>query len=343
MSLLIPVVLSGGSGTRLWPLSRQRFPKQFQRVIGDDSMLSQTLERLGEAGDRALILANRTQVDALIAALPVARTFRIIAEPAARNTAPAIAAAALLSNRSDILVVMPSDHHIAQPDRFRTTLEVAVTAARAGKLVAFGIVPTRAETGYGYIVPAPADGPAVAIDRFVEKPELTEAEALIAAGALWNSGMFVFAAGPLIDELRLFEPELVQAVEASLKSAQTQGNLTILSEEFSASKSISVDNALMERTKQAVVVPLDAGWNDIGSWETLFDLGERDEQGNVAVGKILALDSHGNYLRSDGPLLAVSGVDDLIVVVTKDAVLVTRRTSAQDVRQIVEQLPEELA
>ena len=343
MSRLIPVVLSGGSGTRLWPLSREQFPKQFQRLIGDESMLSRTLGRLGEAGDGAMILANRSQVEALIGLLPAPKTVRIVVEPAARNTAPAITAAALLSSPDDILVVMPSDHHIAQPDHFRTALEVAVTAARSGRLVAFGIIPTRTESGYGYIVPAPDEAPSAAIDRFVEKPETTEAEELIAAGALWNSGMFVFPAGLLLDELRHFEPELVQTVEASLEGAETEGNLTWLGEAFTASKSISIDKALMERTKQATVVPLDAGWSDIGSWDTLFDLGRADEQGNVVVGQVLALDSHGNYLRSDGPLLAVTGVDDLIVVVTEDAVLVTRRASAQDVRQIVEQLPDALA
>jgi mannose-1-phosphate guanylyltransferase/mannose-1-phosphate guanylyltransferase/mannose-6-phosphate isomerase len=342
MSSLIPVVLSGGSGTRLWPLSRRQRPKQFQRVIGTTTMLAQTLDRLSHLGVRPLVMANVSQVPQLRECLGSDRSVSIIAEPAARNTAPAIAAAAVLAHPDDILVVMPADHHISQPAAFTESLERAIAAAASGQLATFGVVPGKPETGYGYIVPqTDASMSASPIERFVEKPSREEAAELIAVGALWNSGMFVFPAGILLAELDRLTPELLTTVRAALASATEQDFGLELGPEFATAPAVSIDTAVMEHTARAVVVPLEAGWSDIGSWETLWELGEKDPEDNVITGSVLALDSRGSYLRSDGPLVAVAGVDDLVVVATADAVLVTRRHASQDVKKLVERLGEE--
>ncbi|MGH8925358.1 MAG: mannose-1-phosphate guanylyltransferase [Acidimicrobiia bacterium] len=342
MSSLIPVVLSGGSGTRLWPLSRRQRPKQFQKVIGRSTMLAQTLDRLSHLEANTLILANIAQVPYLQEELGAKPSVKIVAEPVARNTAPAIAAAALLAEPEDLLVVMPADHHINRPAAFVESLERAISAATTGHLATFGVVPTKPETGYGYIVPqSEGPGSALFIDRFVEKPAHEEAAALIEAGALWNSGMFVFPVGILLEEIDRLVPDVLAAVRAAVDSAEERDFGSQLGPEFAAAPAISIDKAVMEHTARAVVVPLAAEWNDIGSWETLWELGDKDGDENVIIGSAVAVDSRRSYIRSDGPLVAVAGVDDLVVVATPDAVLVTRRRAAQDVKKLVERLGED--
>ncbi|MGH8957050.1 MAG: mannose-1-phosphate guanylyltransferase [Acidimicrobiia bacterium] len=342
MSLLIPVVLSGGSGTRLWPLSRRHRPKQFQKVIGASTMLAQTLDRLSHLETDALILANIGQVPHLREELGANSSATIVAEPVGRNTAPAVAAAALLAQPEDILVVMPADHHINRPAAFVESLERAIAAAATGHLATFGVVPMKPETGYGYIVPrSGGTSSALPIDRFVEKPGREEAASLIEAGALWNSGMFVFPVGILLEEIGRLAPEVLSAVRAAVDSAEEREFGSELGPEFASAPAISIDKAVMEHTDRAVVVPLAAEWNDIGSWETLWDLGEKDPDENVIIGSAVAVDSRGSYIRSDGPLVAVAGIDDLVVVATPDAVLVTRRRAAQDVKNLVERLGED--
>lgn len=342
MSLLIPVVLSGGSGTRLWPLSRRHRPKQFQKVIGTGTMLAQTLDRLSHLETAPVIVANVDQVPHLRGELGVNRSVTIVAEPVGRNTAPAVAAAALLAKPEDILVVMPADHHINRPTAFLESLERALAAAATGHLVTFGVVPSKPETGYGYIVPKSGGlASALSIERFVEKPGREAATSLIASGALWNSGMFVFPVGVLLEEMERLAPEVLTAVRAAVGSAQATEFGSVLGPEFGSAPAISIDTAVMEQTMRAVVVPLAAEWNDIGSWETLWELGDKDPDQNVIIGSAVAVDSRGSYIRSDGPLVAVSGIEDLVVVATPDAVLVTRRLAAQDVKKLVERLGED--
>lgn len=342
MSSLIPVVLSGGSGTRLWPLSRRRSPKQFQKVLGATTMLRQTLDRLSHLEARPLILANVSQVALLQEQLAGDGPTTIVAEPVARNTAPAIAVAALLSREEDTLVVMPADHHITDTEAFARALETAVTAAETGRLVTFGIVAVKPETGYGYILPASVEaGTPAPIERFVEKPSQNEAISLIGAGAMWNSGMFVFPVAVLLEELERLQPDLLSSVRASLQSAEQTEDGWRIGPEFATAPAISIDKAVMEHTSRGAVVPLQAGWSDIGSWETLWELGGKDREDNVVIGTALVVDSQGSYVRSEGPIVVVAGVDDLVVVATDDAVLVTRRSAAQDVRKLVERLGEE--
>ena len=342
MSLLIPVVLSGGSGTRLWPLSRRQRPKQFQKVIGASTMLAQTLDRLSHLEVDTMIVANIDQVARLQEELADNPSVTIVAEPVGRNTAPAVTAAALLAHPDDILVVMPADHHINRPAAFVESLERAIAAAATGHLATFGVVPLKPETGYGYIVPLTGGAAsALPIDRFVEKPGREEAAALIESGALWNSGMFVFPVGILLEEIARLAPAVLAAVQAAVDSSEERDFGFVLGPEFASAPSISIDKAVMELTTRSVVVPLAAEWNDIGSWETLWELGDKDREENVIIGSAVAVDSRGSYIRSDGPLVAVAGVDDLVVVATPDAVLVTRRRAAQDVKKLVERLSED--
>jgi mannose-1-phosphate guanylyltransferase/mannose-6-phosphate isomerase len=340
MSSIVPVVLSGGVGTRLWPLSRRSEPKQFQALIGREDMLSETLARVRDLGTTPMVVASRAHVEPLVARTD---SVRIVAEPRGRNTAPAIAAAAMLSGPDDLLVVMPADHHIGDLVRFRHALELALDSARAGYLTTFGVVPDRPETGYGYIVPdrmslaESGDGPRP-ISEFVEKPDEERALQLIEAGALWNSGMFVFPVAALLDELAQWEPAIFEAVKRSVASATDEPWGTALGAEFGDAPSVSIDVAVMERTPRAAVVALRADWSDIGSWATLWELGDKDEDDNVVIGPVTVLASSGNYLRSEGARLAVSGVDDLVVVATPSAILVTTRAQAQSVKELIELL-----
>ena len=344
MPSIVPVVLSGGVGTRLWPLSRQAEPKQFQALIGSESMLAQTLARLPEYLANAIVVANVAHVGELSAH---AGGIRILAEPEGRNTAPAVAAAALTSDADDILVVMPADHHIAQVDEFRKALTLALDTARAGYLTTFGIVPGGPETGFGYIVPGESAldgddlGAARRIEKFVEKPSIDQAKELIQQGALWNSGMFVFPISVLLEELGRLEPELLRAVQSSLASSTENSWGRLLGREFSDAKSVAIDVAVMERTHRAAVVPLSAGWSDIGSWASLWELGEKDRAGNVVVGPVTMHQSSGSYVRSEGPRIAVSGADDLVIVATATSVLVTKRENAQSVKTLFEMLAPE--
>jgi mannose-1-phosphate guanylyltransferase/mannose-6-phosphate isomerase len=350
MATTIPVILSGGSGTRLWPVSRLKAPKQLQRLIGADTMLEATISRIDHLGGPLIVVAGVDSLDHIAGAIPTTRLSRLIGEPIGRNTAPAVAAAALTAAPDDVLLVLPADHHIADAAAFRVAVDRAVEVASSGRLVTFGVIPRRLETGYGYIVPKSADETASSgvgfhsIDRFVEKPDAATAVDLIESGALWNSGMFVFSASVLIEELSLHAPEVLARVEESLRSSPSTGSQTEarrieLGPEFAAAPAISIDVAVMEPTDRGAVVPLDAGWNDVGSWESLWELSEQDPTGNVEIGDVVALESSRNYLRSDGPLIAVIGVEGLVVVATADAVLVVPRDRAQDVKSLVEVVP----
>jgi mannose-1-phosphate guanylyltransferase / mannose-6-phosphate isomerase len=346
-----PVILCGGSGTRLWPMSRGGYPKQYLKLTGENTLIQQTALRLRGVADVAspIIVTNHEQrflVAEQLRQIDVASS-AIVLEPASRNTAPAIAVAALLAMRESpdsLLLVLPSDHVIANEPAFIKAAGAAAQIARDGYLVTFGITPTEPHTGYGYIRTGAelVDGAqSYAVDAFVEKPDARTAERFLAEGGYyWNSGMFMLKASTYMEELRRFEPEIAKQAELSLASAQRGSDFVHLdAESFSASPNISVDHAVMEKTKRAAVVAVaDLGWNDIGSWTALADIAERDAKGNALIGDVLTDAVTNSYIRAEHRLVAAIGLDNVVIVETADAVLVAHRDQAQDVKKIVAQL-----
>jgi mannose-1-phosphate guanylyltransferase/mannose-6-phosphate isomerase len=346
---LIPVVLSGGSGTRLWPLSRELYPKQLLPLLGAHTMLQDTMLRLaGLNAEAPLVVCNEAHRFLVAEQLRVLGTAAqgILLEPEGRNTAPAIALAALAAVAAGkgeaLLLVLPADHVIRDIAAFQQAVQTAVVAAKAGRLVTFGIVPKSPETGYGYIrrgAPFPGGG-SWRIDRFVEKPERARAEEFLASGDYyWNSGMFVFGARRYLEELRRYAPDIADACERSFGAAKRDLEFTrVDAAAFSACPSVSIDFAVMEKTTEAVVIPLDAGWSDVGSWSSLHDASEQDADGNVIRGDVLAEETTNSYLYAGSRLLAVIGLDNHVVIETKDAVLVAPRDRVQDVKSLVSRI-----
>jgi mannose-1-phosphate guanylyltransferase/mannose-6-phosphate isomerase len=347
--IIIPVILSGGSGTRLWPVSRESFPKQFWPLISDRSMIQETASRARAEGFGPPMVVCNQEHRFLVAEqmrLLGIEGARIVLEPMGRNSAPAITAAALLvaeQHPDAILWMMAADASIHDLAALHAALDVAVLAAQSGRIVTFGMRPTAPEVGYGYIEVGPAiEGIAGARDlaRFVEKPDAATAATLVASGRhLWNSGMFVFTAATLIAEMETHAPEVVAAMRASVSGrADDLDFIRLEPAAFAGCPNISIDYALAERTAHAAVVPTDIGWSDVGSWGALWELGCKDADGNVAVGDVLLEGSENCYARSDGILTAVVGLQDVIVVVTEDAVLAMHRERAQDVKKVVDRL-----
>ena len=347
--MVVPVILSGGSGTRLWPVSRESFPKQFWPLLTDRSMIQETARRgLGPGFAPPVIVCNEEHRFLVAEQLRAGGVegARIVLEPVGRNSAPAIAAAALLvaEHAPDaVLWILASDHAISDLPALHAHLATAVTAARQGRIVTFGMRPSAAETGYGYIEVGDAlDGaPGVHdVARFVEKPDAARAAALFADGRhLWNSGMFVFTAATLIDEMTRHAPSVLDAVRAAVAGrTQDLDFIRLDRAAFTTAPNISIDYAVAERTHRAAVVPADLGWSDVGSWGALWELGEKDEGGNVAVGDVLLESAADCYVRSDGIVTAVVGLKDAVVVVTEDAVLAMHRDRAQDVKRVVDRL-----
>jgi mannose-1-phosphate guanylyltransferase / mannose-6-phosphate isomerase len=344
MANLQPVLLSGGSGTRLWPLSREAYPKQFLPLTSDYTMVQDTWLRVAPLSDRApIIVANEEhrflvaeQLRQLGAPEPA-----IVLEPVGRNTAPAIAAAALQAmagGEDPLLLVLPSDHVVANAEGFRRAVQAAAGAAEAGALITFGIVPNAPETGFGYIQSTAAEGLSKVL-RFVEKPDAETAQSYLDAGGYyWNSGMFLFRASRFLEELEKFRPEIVKAVRAAFAGAKHDGDFVRLDKEaFAACPSDSIDYAVMEKTSDAMVLPVDIGWNDVGSWSALWDVAERDGDGNAHHGDVIAIDSRNSYAYAQR-LIALVGVDDVVVVETDDAILVARKDRVQEVKQVVARL-----
>jgi mannose-1-phosphate guanylyltransferase/mannose-6-phosphate isomerase len=339
-----PVLLSGGSGTRLWPLSREMYPKQFLPLVGDDTMLQATWKRIAPlASLPPIVVANEShrflaaeQLRVLDVSNPA-----ILLEPVGRNTAPAIAAAALqamATGGDPLLLVLPSDHVIADAQAFRAAVVLASAAAEQGALVTFGVVPTGAETGFGYIQAAPGEGVRKVL-RFVEKPDASTAQGYVDAGGYyWNSGMFLFRASRYLQELERLRPDILAATRTAFAAATRDGDFIRLDKDaFATCPSESIDYAVMEKTDAAMVLPVDIGWNDVGSWSALWDVAVRDADGNACRGDVIAIDSRNSYAHARR-LVALVGVDDLIVVETDDAVLVAHKDRVQQVKEVVAQL-----
>jgi mannose-1-phosphate guanylyltransferase / mannose-6-phosphate isomerase len=348
---IYPVILSGGSGTRLWPLSRAMHPKQFISFFGSDepSFLGATLRRLGaEVGAAApTILCNNDHRFLVRAECDAAgiQPKMMVLEPEARNTAPAIAAAAMLLVDEDpdaVLCVMPSDHLIADVPGFVAGVAAAAEVARGGRLVLFGITPTEAHTGYGYIQAGSplAGGAALDVRRFAEKPDAETAAAYLASGEyLWNSGIFLLHGRTFLSELTRLEPEIAEAVRAAVDASVRDLDFTRLDAQgFARSRSVSVDYAVMERTDRAAVLPLAVGWSDVGSWGSLWEASDRDVDGNAVHSDAVLIDTSNSYIHSDRSLVATLGVRDLVIVDTPDALLVADRSRSQEVGAIVAKL-----
>ncbi len=346
---LIPVILSGGSGSRLWPLSRRHYPKQFLPLVGDKTLLQETVSRVAQIPAIAdpIIVCNeehRFLVAEQMQAIGQA-TLSIMLEPVGKNTAPAVAVAALEAlkqHENPVLLVLPADHLIQDVAALEAAVSSGFKLAQMEQLVTFGIVPGAPETGYGYIEKGARtpDDLAFKVKAFVEKPDQATALEYVSSGAfLWNSGMFVFRARTYLDELERCEPEILAACQNALGAAVHDLDFTRLQEAaFSASPANSIDYAVMEKTQNAVVIPLDAGWSDVGSWSSLWDACDKDVYGNVSIGETLSLETRGSYLYSSGKVIAAVGLENIIVVETADAVLVAAKDQSQRVKEIVTQL-----
>jgi len=343
---IVPVILSGGVGSRLWPTSRALYPKQLLPLISDRGMLQETAARVGDADlfsapivisneDHRFIIAAQLQEIRIEAALHVL-------EPTGRNTAPAAAAAAISCDPDDVLLVLPADHHIEDHESFLRAVEVGRTLSEKNHLVTFGIVPTGPETGYGYIRQAEAleiEG-AFGVAEFVEKPAAAIAQSYLEVGGYhWNSGIFMFRADCLLTEMERFCPEILSVTRTAMaKGVREMDFVRLDAKTFDACPADSIDYAIMERTDKAAIIPVTMGWNDIGSWSSLWDIGEKDEDGNVRHGDVISVDSRNNYIRAESCLVATLGLEDVIVVETGDAVLVADKAHVQDIKSIVTEI-----
>ncbi len=342
---MVPVILSGGSGTRLWPLSREQYPKQFLPLVTESSMLQETQSRLSALpGLQApVIVCNQDH------RFMVAEQFRqinvspqaILLEPVARNTAPAIALAALAADPESVLLVLAADHVISDIECFHKAILEACEMAEQGYLATFGIVPTHAETGYGYIKRGSEQSINIFnVEAFVEKPDFETAECYLhSQNYYWNSGMFAFKAGVFLKELEQYQPEILAACENAFTVAERDNDfIWVDKEKFSESPCNSIDYAVMEKTDKAVVVALDAGWNDVGSWSALWDVTEKDEDYNAVKGDVITVNSQNCFIHSESKLIATIGLNDTVIVETDDAVMVAAKDQVQNIKQVVDRL-----
>jgi mannose-1-phosphate guanylyltransferase/mannose-1-phosphate guanylyltransferase/mannose-6-phosphate isomerase len=347
---IVPVIMCGGSGSRLWPLSRIDHPKQFHALDGEDSLFQATVRRLsGSPFARPIILVNQRHHDMTVGQLAEmgVEAGAVVVEPAIRSTGPALAAAALVAatHFADALVLaVPADHIVRDPGKLLEAVAAAIPAASEGRIVTFGIEPEGPETGYGYIARgAGIDGASgvFAVASFIEKPSREKAEQLIAAGGhYWNAGIFLFAPAVMLEELARHAPRVLEAARAALPLAAVGARrIELAADAYESAPNVSIDNAVMERSERVAVVPTAPGWCDVGAWSALWDIGGKDDGGNVVSGDAILRDTRDSYVHAQsGRLVALSGLDDVIVVDTKDAVLVTRRDRAQGVKEIVAEL-----
>ncbi len=343
--MIVPVILSGGEGRRLWPLSSPTKPKQFLTLTGEETLLQQTVRRLGDptvfaapiiigGAEQRFLIAEQLRAAGLAAS-------RIVVEPMGRNTGPALAVGALLAVEHDpeaLILSTHADHSIPDAAAFRQTVALGVVAAEAGKVVLFGVKPTFAATGYGYIEPGPViDGAVREVVRFIEKPAAAAAQALLDAGCLWNSGIFLMRAASLVAELERHEPAVLAAARAAIASGHADDDFLRLDPvAFGQAPSISIDHAVMERTANAAVVAADFAWSDIGSWSSVWEAQTRDNHGNAVRGAVVLEEVEGCLVFTDGPKIAACGVTDLIIVATAERVLVVPRHDDQRVRDLAE-------
>lgn len=343
--MIIPIIMAGGSGTRLWPLSRSLYPKQFLSLINENSLLQETLKRLDGLNCLPPVIVSNNEHRFIVAEQLRqfgVDDFQIILEPVGRNTAPAVALAALKSlelHGDRHMLVLAADHAIQDIEAFHAAVLAAEQESVDNKLVTFGIVPTKPETGYGYIKKGEQVKNSVfKVNSFVEKPDLETAKNYLEQKCyLWNSGMFMFKASVYLDELKKFRPDILAACKESLSSASTDLDFIRLnSDVFAECPDESIDYAVMEKTQDCVVIPLDADWSDIGSWTSLWEISEKDEHENVSHGDVINYNSRNNYIYSEGSLISTVGVNNLIIVQTKDALLVAQQDNVQDIKKIVE-------
>ena len=339
------VVLAGGSGTRLWPLSRAAQPKQFSALHGDDTMLQATFKRLHSLDIQSSVTICNEEHRFFVAEQlqEIDKLGSIILEPVGRNTAPAIALAALSSPENPLLLVLAADHVILDEAAFTKTVMDAIPLAESGKLVSFGIVAHEPNTGYGYIKKGESQSPGFAVDAFVEKPSIEVAKEYLESGNyFWNSGMFLFKASRYLEELKKHRPDIYEACHLSMDGISKDNDFLRVNEPaFNGCPSDSIDYAVMENTDDAVVVPMDAGWSDIGSWLSLWDISEKDGRGNAIHGDVMIYESNNSYIRTDEKLVAAIGVDDLVIISTKDALFVAQKDSSQEVKVVAQQLKSE--
>ena len=344
---IIPVILCGGSGTRLWPLSRSLHPKQFCSLVGKESLFKQTVERIleNEFFENAIVVANHQHRFLIEQEMKAAGSadYRLILEPCSRNTTPAIALACLAALQSDpesVVLVMPSDHLIEDKQEFLEAVYSGLEDASSGLLVTFGITPTRPETGYGYIhYENDSNTVSQKVIRFVEKPDVSAAESYVSSKQyLWNSGIFLFKASSFIEAVAAFEPEILKVCREVFETKDLRYPLAVDKGTFGRCPSVSVDYGIMERSQSVKVVPLSTDWNDLGSWEALWDATKKDGNGNCLEGDVVANNVKNSYIRSEGRLVTVVGLDDIVVVESQDAILVAARSASQDVKKIVETL-----
>jgi len=343
---LLPVILAGGSGTRLWPLSRKHYAKQYLALGGENTMLQETVERLGDLDHLPpLLICNEDT--RFLAAEQMRQIERsdasILLEPAGRNTAPAIALGALeavAAGDDPVLLVMPADHKIKDTAAFVKAVLTGSELAADGKLVTFGISPTHPETGYGYIRSGAPEGAAFKVDAFVEKPDAgTAAEYLATGGYYWNGGVFMFRASRYLEELEKFRPDILKACQNAFAGKQADLDFLRFDKEvFLACPEDSIDYAVMEKTETSVVVPLDAGWSDIGSWAALWEASEKNADGNCEIGDVINLDGSGNYINAGSRLVTAVGLEDMVIVETKDTVFVAPKNKVHKIKALVENL-----
>lgn len=351
--MILPVIMAGGTGSRLWPMSRELYPKQFLRLGSEYSMLQETISRLDglDISEPMLICNEQHRFLAAEQLRQIEKlTSNIILEPVGRNTAPAIALAALTAIKSGndpLLLVLAADHVIEDVKSFHNAVNEAVTYASMGKLVTFGVVATGPETGYGYIHRGELQSDntiAYSVNSFVEKPNLKTAIEYLESGEYyWNSGMFLFKASRYLEELSKFRPDILEACENSIASVRydTIGDFIRVNQDaFVSCPDESIDYAVMEKTEAAIVIPLNAGWNDVGSWSALWEVNEKDIKGNSLIGDVFTHNSTNCYINTDETLVAAIGVDNLVIINTKDAVLVIDKSKVQDVKKVVEYLKE---
>lgn len=335
-ALIRPVILAGGAGTRLWPLSTAAAPKHLLPLLGETTLLEETLRRVGSGlFAPPMIVANAVQEAAVRPYLDARPGAQLLLEPVKRDSGPAIALAALAADAEELLLVCPSDQHVGDVPAFHTAIGTARPAAADGAIVTFGIKPDHPATGFGYIAAAATgDGP-LPVERFVEKPAVERAEAMLAAGGhYWNAGIFLAKASTWRDAFARHAPAMLDAAAAALAEARHEGTVTFVdATAFARSPAQSVDYAVMEKADRVMVVPVAMGWSDVGSWQSVHEAAAKDAHGNSAGGGTTLIDSQGTIARSSGPRIAAIGVEDLVIVATPDAVLVTRRDSAQRVRE----------